>query len=166
MPSNPQITPCLWFDGQGEEAVNFYVSVFPNSRITAVTRYGEAGKEFHQRPVGSVLTMGFELNGQPFTVLNGGPQFHFSEAISFQIPCETQEEIDHYWDRLTEGGDPDSQQCGWLKDRFGVSWQVYPKALIDMIADPDAERSGRAMTAMMGMKKMDVAELQRAYEGT
>lgn len=163
MQSSQPIAACLWFDDQAEEAVQFYTSVFHNSKIGAVTRYGEAGREFHGRPVGSVLTIEFELNGRPFTALNGGPQFKFNEAISFQIPCETQEEIDYYWDKLLEGGA--ENVCGWLKDRYGLSWQVYPKALIDMISDPDPERSGRAMTAMMGMKKMDLAELRRAYEG-
>jgi predicted 3-demethylubiquinone-9 3-methyltransferase (glyoxalase superfamily) len=163
--SSHNITPCLWFDSEAEEAARFYVSIFPNSRIGDISRYGEAGKEFHQKPVGSVLTIAFELDGRQFVGLNGGPNFQFNEAISFQIFCKTQAEIDHFWDKLTAGGDANAQQCGWLKDRFGVSWQVVPTVFMDMIRDPDSEKSGRAMTAMMGMKKLDIAELERAYDG-
>jgi predicted 3-demethylubiquinone-9 3-methyltransferase (glyoxalase superfamily) len=159
------ITPCLWFDHEAEEAVRFYTSVFPESRITAVSRYGEAGREVHGREPGSVMTVAFDLNGQPFTALNGGPIFKFTEAVSFQINCDTQEEVDHFWHRLSEGGDPNAQQCGWLKDRFGLSWQVVPTALPELMTDPDPGKRERAMTAMLRMKKLDIAELQRASAG-
>lgn len=159
------ITPCLWFDDEGEEAARFYTAIFPNSRIGTISRYGEAGKEFHKKEPGSALTVAFELNGQAFTALNGGPVFKFNEAISFQIMCETQDEVDHYWQRLSEGGDDSAQQCGWLKDKYGVSWQVVPTVLIEMISDPDTAKSGRAMEAMMQMKKLDIAELKRAFAG-
>jgi predicted 3-demethylubiquinone-9 3-methyltransferase (glyoxalase superfamily) len=158
-----KIAPCLWFDDQAEEAARFYTSVFPNSKIGLITRYGTAGHDVHQRPAGSVMTVAFELNGQPFTALNGGPVFKFNEAISFQILCDTQEQIDHYWAKLSEGGDPKAQQCGWLKDRFGVSWQVDAVALNRMLGDADTERSGRVMEAMLQMKKMDIAALERVY---
>lgn len=160
------ITPCLWFDDQAEDAARFYVSVFENSRIGKITRYGEAGKEIHGRPAGSVLTVDFELNGQPFTALNGGPAFRFNEAVSFQVICETQEEIDYFWDRLSAGGDPAAQQCGWLKDKFGLSWQVSPRVLQEMISDPDREKADRAMTELLRQKKFDIASLQKAYEGS
>ncbi len=160
-----RITPCLWFDHQAEEAANFYLSIFPNSKITAISRYGEAGQEIHGRPPGSVMTVAFELDGQPFTALNGGPLFKFTEAISLQINCETQQEVDHYWDKLTAGGDPKAQQCGWLKDRYGVSWQVVPTIVPRLVADPDRQKSGRAMQALMQMQKLDIAALERAYEG-
>ncbi|HVP28493.1 MAG TPA: VOC family protein [Myxococcota bacterium] len=159
------ITPCLWFDGQAKEAAEFYTAVFPNSRIVAISRYGEAGREVHGRPPGTVLTVVFELDGSEFTALNGGPAFQFNEAISFQVNCETQEALDRYWERLSEGGDPNAQQCGWLKDRFGVSWQIVPTVLPGMMADPDPEKSGRVMTAMLRMKKLDIGELERAYRG-
>ena len=161
-----RITPCLWFNDQGEEAARFYIGIFPNSRIVAITRYGEAGFEIHQHPAGSVLTVEFELDGTPFTALNGGPMFTFNEAVSLQINCEDQAEIDHYWEKLGAGGDPEAQQCGWLKDRFGVSWQVVPTGMVEMFQNPDDPRSQRAMTAMLEMKKLDVAALWRAYEGT
>jgi len=160
-----RIAPCLWFDSQGEEAARFYTSIFTNSRIVKVSRYAEAGKEIHGRPAGSVMTVAFELDGQPFTALNGGPVFKFNEAISLQIYCETQAEIDHYWDKLAKGGDVNAQQCGWLKDKYGVSWQVVPTVLIDMLSDADSARSQRAMTAMLKMKKLDIAQLERAYSG-
>jgi predicted 3-demethylubiquinone-9 3-methyltransferase (glyoxalase superfamily) len=160
-----RIRPCLWFDDKGEDAARFYTGIFPNSRIVAVTRYGEAGFEVHRRPAGSVMTVVFELDGQPFMALNGGPAFTFSEAISFEVRCDTQEEIDRYWERLGEGGDPAAQQCGWLKDRFGVSWQVVPRAMDEMFADPAAPGTQRAMEAMLRMKKLDIAELERAYAG-
>ena len=153
-----RITPCLWFDTEGEEAATFYVSLFKNSRITDVSRYGEAGP----RPAGTVMVVSFELDGQPFTALNGGPEFTFSEAISLQIDCQTQEEVDYYWDGLTAGGE--EGPCGWLKDRYGVSWQVVPDALITLIQDPDPGRSQRAMAAMMTMKKIDIAALQAAAD--
>ncbi len=159
------IVPCLWFDSQAEEAARYYAGIFKNSKIGAISRYGEAGREVHKRPPGSVMTVDFELNGQPFTALNGGPVFKFNEAISFQIMCRTQEELDHYWNKLTVGGDKDAQQCGWLKDKFGLSWQVVPTVLVEMMKDPDPEKSGRVMEAMLQMKKLDIAELERAYAG-
>jgi predicted 3-demethylubiquinone-9 3-methyltransferase (glyoxalase superfamily) len=165
MPGIQKITPCLWFDDQGEQAATFYTSVFPNSRIVRTTRYGEAGKEIHGRPAGSVMTVEFELDGQPFTVLNGGPHFKFNEAISFQVICDTQKETDFYWDRLSDGGDKKAQQCGWLKDRFGVSWQVIPRPVIEMISDPGSEKSQRAMAAVLQMKKLDIEAVKRAYAG-
>jgi len=160
-----RITPCLWFDDQAEEAAAFYTAIFGNSRITRVARYGEAGREVHGRPVRSVMTVAFELDGQPFTALNGGPVFKFNEAISLQVMCETQAEVDHYWARLSQGGDEKAQQCGWLKDKYGVSWQVVPTVLIEMVGDPDSEKSQRAMMAMLRMKKIDIAALERAYAG-
>jgi predicted 3-demethylubiquinone-9 3-methyltransferase (glyoxalase superfamily) len=163
MPVVQRIAPCLWFDDQAEAAAAFYVSVFPDSRIGRVTRYGEAGRSVHGKPPGSVLTVAFELGGQPFTALNGGPAFKFNEAISFQVHCETQAEVDHYWDALSRGGDEGAQQCGWLEDKFGVSWQVVPRILVEMIADPDPAKAGRVMEAMLQMKKIDIAKLERAY---
>ena len=160
-----KITPCLWFDDQAEEAVTFYTSIFRNSKVLNVSRYGEAGHEIHGKPAGTVLTVAFELEGQAFTALNGGPVFKFNEAISFQVDCETQEEVDYYWEKLSEGGDPKAQQCGWLKDKYGVSWQVVPRVLVEMMSDPDSEKSGRAMEAMLQMKKIDIAALKRAYRG-
>ncbi|MEX2272870.1 MAG: VOC family protein [Vicinamibacterales bacterium] len=160
-----KITPCLWFADEAEAAATFYVGIFPSSRIRTVTRYSEAGQEIHGRPPGSVLTVDFDLDGQPFTALNGGPVFTFNEAISLQIICATQDEIDHYWNHLTPGGDPKAQQCGWLKDKFGVSWQVVPAGMADVLNDPDRSKADRAMTAMLRMKKPDLAELKRAYEG-
>jgi predicted 3-demethylubiquinone-9 3-methyltransferase (glyoxalase superfamily) len=165
MPRIQKIAPCLWFDSQAEQAAALYTSVFKNSRITRVTRYGEAGREFHGKPPGSVMTVAFELDGQLFTALNGGPVFQFNEAISFQVICETQEEVDHFWDRLGEGGDERARQCGWFKDRFGVSWQVVPTVLLELIDDPDVEKSQRVTQAMLGMKKLDIAALKRAYAG-
>ncbi len=158
-----RITPCLWFDTQAEEAASYYVSIFRNSRITNVSRYSEAGREVHGKPAGSVLTVDFELDGQKFTALNGGPEFKFSEAISFQVYCRTQEEVDHYWERLS--ADPAAEQCGWLKDKFGLSWQIIPAVLSEMLQDEDVERAGRVMQAMLRMKKLDIGELQRAYDG-
>ena len=165
MTSLRPIVPCLWFDSQAEEAAQFYTGVFPHSRITNVVRYTEAGLEIHGQPAGKVMTVSFELDGQPFTALNGGPVFRFNEAVSFQVLCETQEELDHYWEKLSEGGDPAAQQCGWLKDRFGVSWQVTPRILLDMLADPDPERSRRSMEVMLKMKKLDIAALERVHQG-
>lgn len=161
----PKITPCLWFDDQAEEAARFYASIFEDSKITAISRYGEAGKEVHGKPPGSVLSVAFQLAGQPFTALNGGPVFKFTEAISFQVNCATQERVDHYWDKLSEGGDPNAQQCGWIKDKFGVSWQIVPTILPELLMDPDYARSQRVMAAMMKMKKLDIAGLKAAYEG-
>ena len=160
-----QITPCLWFDDQAEEAARFYTGIFRNSKITNMSRYGEAGHEIHGRPAGSVMTVAFELNGQAFTALNGGPVFKFNEAISLQVPCDTQEEVDYYWNMLSEGGDKQAQQCGWLKDKYGVSWQVFPEILVEMMNDADKKKSGRVMEAMLRMKKIDIGELQRAYAG-
>jgi predicted 3-demethylubiquinone-9 3-methyltransferase (glyoxalase superfamily) len=165
MAITPKITPCLWFDTQAEEAARFYTGIFPNSRIGRIARYGEAGREVHGRPAGTVMTVEFELEGQHFTALNGGPVFKFNEAISLQIICKDQQEVDHYWNKLSQGGDPKAQQCGWLKDKYGLSWQVVPTALIDMLSGPPSEKSERAMTAMLKMKKIVVAELERAYAG-
>jgi predicted 3-demethylubiquinone-9 3-methyltransferase (glyoxalase superfamily) len=152
----PKITPCLWFDTQGEEAAKFYTSVFPNSRIVEVTRYGSAGP----RREGLVMTVTFELDGQLFTALNGGPDFTFNEAISFEVGCETQEEVDFYWSTLSEGGE--EGPCGWLKDRFGVSWQIIPAVLPRLIADPVREKAQRVMAAMLQMRKIEIDELERA----
>lgn len=160
-----RIVPCLWFANEAEEAANFYVDIFPNSRIREIVRYGRAGQEIHGREPGSVMTVDFELDGEQFTGLNGGPIFTFNEAVSFQIMCETQEEVDRYWDRLTAGGDPAAQQCGWLKDRFGVSWQVVPTGMGEMLKDPSSPAGDRAMEAMLKMKKIDIEELRRAYAG-
>ncbi len=160
-----KIAPCLWFSDQAEEAAQFYTSIFQNSRIVAVTRYGEAGREIHGRPPGSVLTVEFELDGQRLTALNGGPVFTFNEAISFQVYVDDQKELDDYWDRLSAGGDPKAQQCGWLKDKFGVSWQVVPAAWIEMVNSPDRAGVERGMTAMFQMKKLDIAALERAFRG-
>ncbi|MCC2669072.1 MAG: 3-demethylubiquinone-9 3-methyltransferase [Armatimonadetes bacterium] len=157
MPVTSKIVPCLWFDDQAEEAANFYLGIFPNSRILGISRYGEAGVEFHGKPVGSVLTVTFELDGQSFTALNGGPMFQFNEAISLQVMCETQEEIDHYWERLGDGGT--IQQCGWLKDRFGLSWQVAPTAVAELLQDPATAE--KAMGAIFQMQKIDLAEILR-----
>lgn len=165
MPAIPTIAPCLWFDDRAEEAARFYVGIFKNSRIREISRYTEAGHEVHGRPAGSVMVVSFDLDGQPFTALNGGPLFQFSEAISFQISCETQEEVDHYWSKLSAGGDPNAQQCGWLKDRFGLSWQVVPTVLPKLLMDPDPAKSKRAMEAMLQMKKLDIAALRRAHAG-
>ncbi len=151
-----KLTPCLWFDTEAEAAAKYYTSIFPNSRILDISHFGEAGP----RPAGMVLTVSFELDGQEFTALNGGPEFKFNEAISFQIRCETQDEVDRYWAKLTEGGE--EGPCGWLKDRYGVSWQVIPKRLEELLTDPDPDRSQRAMRAMMQMKKLDVAALEEA----
>lgn len=160
-----KITPCLWFDDQAEEAAKFYTSIFKNSRIVEITRYGEAGRDVHQKPAGSVMTVAFELDGTSFTALNGGPVFTFNESISFEVSCESQEEVDYFWEKLSEGGDESAQQCGWLKDKFGVSWQVVPSMLNDLITNHESEKSERAMEAMLKMKKLDIAELQRAYDG-
>jgi predicted 3-demethylubiquinone-9 3-methyltransferase (glyoxalase superfamily) len=151
-----KITPCLWFDTEGEEAATFYTSVFPNSRIVDVAHYGSAGP----RPEGTVMAVSFELDGQKFVALNGGPQFTFSEAISFQVDCESQEEVDAYWSKLSAGGE--EGQCGWLKDRFGLSWQIVPSRLIELLQDPDREKSQRAMAAMLKMKKIEIDEVERA----
>lgn len=160
-----RITPCLWFDSEAEEAVGFYTAIFRNSRIVSTTRYGEAGHDIHGKPAGTVMAIAFELDGQSFTALNGGPVFKFNEAVSLQVNCETQEEVDYYWERLSEGGDEKAQQCGWLKDKYGLSWQVVPGVLPAMVGAPDSEKSQRAMEAMLRMKKIDIEELKRAYAG-
>ncbi len=165
MASVQPIVPCLWFDSQAEEAAQYYTGIFKNSKITAITRYSEVGHEIHGRPPGSVMTVEFELNGQSFTALNGGPVFTFNEAISFQIMCADQKEVDYYWNKLTQGGDPTAQQCGWLKDRFGVSWQVVPTGMVEMLNHPDREKADRAMEAMLQMKKLDLAALEEAFAG-
>lgn len=143
-----KITPCLWFDHQAEEAANFYTEIFNNARIKKISRYGKAGFEFHGQPEGSVMTVEFELNGQTFTALNGGPTFKFNEAISLQVFCKTQDEVDYYWNRLSEGGDEQAQQCGWLKDKFGVSWQIITEVLRELLGNPDPEKSQKTMQAM------------------
>jgi len=153
-----KITPWLWFDTQAEEAANFYTSVFKNSRILQVSRYGEAGP----RPAGMVMTVSFELDGQEFVALNGGPEFTFTEAVSFMVTCADQDEVDYYWSALTEGGEPGP--CGWLKDRYGLSWQIVPTALDELLNDPDRERAQRAMQAMLQMSKIDIDELRRAAD--
>jgi predicted 3-demethylubiquinone-9 3-methyltransferase (glyoxalase superfamily) len=165
MATTQRISPCLWFADQGEEAARFYTGIFPNSRITNITRYGTAGHEVHGRPAGSVMTVVFELDGQAFTALNGGPHFTFNEAVSLQVFCANQEEIDHYWEKLSAGGDPNAQQCGWLKDRYGLSWQVIPDNVDELFAQPDSPAGQRAMEAMLRMKKIDIAELRRAHDG-
>lgn len=157
-----KITPCLWFDGNGEEAARFYVSVFPHSRIVNVTHYGEAASKASGRPKGSVMTVDFEIDGQSFLALNAAPEFSFSPAISFMVSCETQEEIDRLWQKLTDGGA--EVECGWLTDKFGLSWQIVPAALGDMMKDPDADRYDQVMHALIGMKKLDLATLKQAYE--
>jgi predicted 3-demethylubiquinone-9 3-methyltransferase (glyoxalase superfamily) len=160
-----KITPCLWFDSEAEDAAKFYTSIFKNSKIGTISRYGEAGKEFHGKEPGSVLTVEFELDGQSFTALNGGPVFKINEAISFQVNCQNQEELDYYWEKLSAGGDPKAQQCGWLKDKFGVSWQVVPAILPKLMSDPDAKKTERMMQALFQMKKLDIKQLQAAHAG-
>ncbi len=151
-----KITPCLWFDTEGEEAATFYTSVFPNSRILEVARYGSAGP----RPEGMVMTVSFELDGQRFTALNGGPEFTFNESISFEVECDTQDDVDAFWSKLSDGGE--EGPCGWLKDRYGVSWQIVPRRLTELLQDPDREKSQRVMRAMLAMKKIEVDALERA----
>jgi predicted 3-demethylubiquinone-9 3-methyltransferase (glyoxalase superfamily) len=151
-----KLTPFLWFDTEGEEAAKFYTSIFPNSKIAKVTRFGSAGP----RPEGTVMTVDFELDGQPFVALNGGPEFSFNEAVSFQISCKDQDEVDSYWSKLTDGGE--EGPCGWLKDRFGLSWQVVPTALPELLDDPDKEKAQRVMAAMLEMHKIEIDELERA----
>jgi predicted 3-demethylubiquinone-9 3-methyltransferase (glyoxalase superfamily) len=158
-----KITPDLWFDNSAEEAAKFYTSIFKNSKIIDVARYGEAGAKVSGRPKGTVMTVIFEIEGQRFMALNGGPVFKFSPAISFLVNCETQEEVDDLWEKLSEGGE--KEQCGWLKDKYGVSWQIVPNALGEMLQDKDAKKSERVMEAMLQMKKIDVEGLKKAYEG-
>lgn len=159
-----RISPCLCFNKEAEDAAKFYVSVFSNSKIIQIAHYGELGQEIHGQPAGSVATVLFELDGQEFTALNGGPHFKFSEGLSLQIYCETQAEIDHFWSKLTaEGGEPGP--CGWLKDQFGLSWQVVPAMLPDMLSDPDRDKAQRVMNAVWHMGKIDIAQIRQAYEG-
>lgn len=159
-----KITTFLWFDDKAEEAANFYVSIFKNSKLGDISRYGEAGAQAAGRPKGSVMTVEFTLDGQEFVALNGGPYFKFTEAISLVVNCETQEEVDHFWTKLSEGGE--EVQCGWLKDKYGLSWQVTPIVLGEMMQDKDPEKAERAMKAMLKMKKLDIATLKQAYEGS
>jgi predicted 3-demethylubiquinone-9 3-methyltransferase (glyoxalase superfamily) len=176
-----KITPFLWFDGKAEEAANFYASIFSsvgarlpdgqgsasggrNSKVGSITRYDEAGAKASGMPKGTAMTVSFQLEGQGFTALNGGPHFKFTEAISFVVNCESQEEVDHYWAKLSEGGDEKAQQCGWLKDKYGLSWQIIPYVLAEMLRDKDAEKSKRVMQAMLKMDKIDIKTLKQAYE--
>jgi len=160
----PTLAPCLWFDSNAEEAVKFYTSIFKKAKIGKTTRYGTEGYEIHGRLPGTVMTIEFELNGLAFTALNGGPVFTFNEAISFQVLCDTQEEVDYYWEKLSEGGDEQAQQCGWLKDKYGLSWQIVPTVLGDMLKSTDAEASNRVMRALLQMTKLDIQKLRQAYE--
>jgi len=166
MASLQRITPCLWFADEAEEAARFYAGIFKNSRITQITRYSAAGFEAHHRPAGSVMVVTFQLDGQTFTALNGGPHFKFNEAISLQVNCDTQDEIDQYWGALSAGGDAKAQQCGWLKDRYGLSWQIVPSNMGEFFESGDAAGRDRAMEAMLRMKKIDLAALRRAFQGT
>jgi predicted 3-demethylubiquinone-9 3-methyltransferase (glyoxalase superfamily) len=159
-----KITPCLWFDTEAEEAAKFYCSVFKDSKLGKVSRYTEAGREVHHKPAGSVMVVEFEIEGQTFTALNGGPNFKFNEAISLQVRCETQAEVDYFWGKLTQGGQ--EGPCGWLKDKYGLSWQVVPAAIPKMMTDPDSRKSERVMNAFLKMKKLDIAAIERAYEGS
>ena len=155
----------LWFDSQAEDAAKYYTSIFKNSRILKITYFGKEGFEIHGRPEGSVMTIEFELEGQKFVGLNGGPLFKFNEAVSFIVNCETQEEVDYFWNQLSEGGDPRAQQCGWLKDKFGLSWQITPKRLMELMGDPDKEKAHRVANAMLKMHKIVIADLEKAYNG-
>lgn len=165
MPVIQRVSPCLWFADEAEDAARFYTGIFKSSRITRITRYGKAGAETHHRPPGSVMVVAFELEGQAFTALNGGPVFKFNEAISLQVNCATQVEIDYYWEKLADGGDSKAQQCGWLKDRYGLSWQVVPEFIDDLFKDENSAGAQRAMEAMLAMKKIDIAVLRRAHGG-
>jgi predicted 3-demethylubiquinone-9 3-methyltransferase (glyoxalase superfamily) len=160
-----KISANLWFDNQAEEAAKFYTSIFKNSKLGRIIRYGKEGQEIHHRPEGTVMTVEFELENQRFIGLNGGPLFRFSEAVSFVVDCETQEEIDYYWEKLSAGGDPSAQQCGWLKDKFGLSWQIVPADMDKMFEDEKSEAAARTMHAMLRMKKLDIAALEKAYRG-
>lgn len=160
-----KITPCLWFDTQAEDAAHFYCGIFHNSHIRHISRYGEAGHEIHGKPAGSVLAVAFEVDGQAFTALNGGPNFKFTEAVSFQVDCATQEELDYYWTKLAAGGDEQAQQCGWLKDKYGVSWQIIPSILAELMSDSAPGKSERVMNALLKMKKLDIAALKQAHRG-
>lgn len=160
-----KIVTCLWFDSNAEEAAKFYTSVFKNSKTGTVTFYGKEGFEIHKRPAGTVMTVEFQLEGRDFVALNAGPAFKFNEAISFQVMCKTQEEIDYLWDKLSEGGDLKAQQCGWVKDKFGLSWQVVPAILPELLSDKNQEKSGRVMKAVLQMRKLDIETLRRAHAG-
>src|ERR687897_482240 len=160
-----KITPCLWFDDKAEEAAKFYVSIFKDSKIGSVTRYGKEGEEIHGRKAGTGWRADFEIEGQKFVALNGGTIFKFNEAISFQVHCETQKEVDYYWEKLSEGGDEQAQQCGWLKDKYGLSWQIVPIILGEMLQDKDTKKSDRVMKALLQMRKLDIMTLRQAYEG-
>ncbi len=157
-----KITPFLWFDDEAEEAAKFYMSIFKNSKIGKITRYGKEGYEVHGRPAGTVMTVEFQIDGQKFVALNGGPQFKFTEAVSFSVDCKTQKEVDEFWEKLTEGGEGGA--CGWLKDKFGLSWQINPTILGEMLQDKDSKKAGRVMAAMLKMKKIDIETLKKAYE--
>jgi predicted 3-demethylubiquinone-9 3-methyltransferase (glyoxalase superfamily) len=159
---NQKIAPFLWFDDQAEEAVKFYTSVFKNSKIHKITHYDEESSKAAGKPKGTVMTVEFELEGQEFVALNGGPQFKFSEAVSFVVNCESQDEVDYYWAKLTEAGDVNAQQCGWLKDKYGLSWQIVPRVLIELLKDPDPDRARRVMKAVLQMKKIDIETLKKA----
>ncbi|WP_200890779.1 VOC family protein [Pedobacter lusitanus] len=160
-----KIASNLWFNGQAEEAVNYYTSIFKQSGIGKKSYYGKAGFEYHHKPEGTVMTIEFEIEGQKFLALNAGPEFKFNEAVSFIVNCNTQEEVDYYWDKLSAGGDPNAQMCGWLKDKYGLSWQIVPTVVGDFAADPDAEKVERVMNAIFTMKKMDIKTLEQAYKG-
>jgi predicted 3-demethylubiquinone-9 3-methyltransferase (glyoxalase superfamily) len=160
-----KIQPCLWFDTQAEEAAKYYTGIFGNSAIVRTTYYPNEGQDVHGKPAGSVLTVEFDLDGQRFMAMNGGPLVKFNEAISLTVNCDTQEEIDYYWEKLTAGGDPGAQQCGWLKDKFGLSWQVAPSIMTELLSDPDAEKTARVMEVFMPMKKFDLAAVLKAYNG-
>ena len=160
-----KITPFLWFDSQAEEEVNFYVAIFKNSKILKVTRYSDPVAQAAGRPKGSVMTVAFELEGEKFTAINGGPQFKFTEAVSFVVSCDSQAELDNYWNKLSKGGDEKAQQCGWLKDKYGLSWQVFPTVLPEMLKDHESQQAQRVMNALLRMKKIDIAELERAFAG-
>jgi predicted 3-demethylubiquinone-9 3-methyltransferase (glyoxalase superfamily) len=159
-----KIVPCLWFDDKAEEAAKFYVSIFKNSKIGDITPYGKEGYEIHGREAGTIMTVDFKIEGQKFLALNGGPIFKFNEAISFQVYCETQKEVDYYWEKLSDGGDEKAQQCGWLKDKYGVSWQIVPTVLAKMLQDKDTKKSDRVMKALLQMRKLDIITLRQAYE--
>ena len=165
MPTLNKIVPCLWYDKEAEEAANYYTGIFKNSKITMVARYPDAGQEVHGKPAGSVMTVTFYLEGQEFTALNGGPLFKFNEAVSFEVRCKDQAEIDYYWDRLGAGGDPKAQQCGWLKDKYGLSWQVVSDDWVEMMVEASPAQRERLMKAMLPMKKFDIAALKRVFEG-
>ena len=165
MSSIRYLRPCLWFEDQAEEAARFYTSIFKNSKITQIARYPNVGQEIHGRPAGSVMTVTFELDGHPFLALNGGPHFKFNEAMSLEVGCDTQEEIDYYWEKLSAGGNPKAQQCGWLKDKYGLSWQIVPATMNEVMGDHTAPGTQRAFAAMLKMKKLDLRELEQALAG-